>query len=167
MVKYIYRSGWMVSDSRHEYSLLSTRKSWPFCQPLSWSSAACIPQIIAWAAGSFSDLTPQQRGWGRGWERMQRIVWGGDRMKKCEKDRGKGKEKLLRESRWCRREESEEPLTHWVTQWYFISEACFSLEPYLLWNMVSESKIETPENWGVLKGHQHEPHVLPLVWYHR
>lgn len=44
-VQYIYRSGWIVSEMRHEHSLLSMWKSWPFCKPLSQSPATCIPQI--------------------------------------------------------------------------------------------------------------------------
>lgn len=49
---YNYRSGRIVSDLRHEHSLLSMRKSWPFCQPLSPSPDTCVPRL-GQSAGSF------------------------------------------------------------------------------------------------------------------
>lgn len=82
-VDYIYRSSWMVSDLRHEHSLLSTWKSWPFCQPLSRSPAACIPKI---SPGSGLVLWPEEPNGreelSRGWERIQRVERGGEGMKK-------------------------------------------------------------------------------------
>lgn len=44
-LQYFYRSSWMVFDLRHERSLLSMWRRWPFCQPLSRPAAACITLI--------------------------------------------------------------------------------------------------------------------------
>lgn len=82
-VEYIYRSGWIVSEMRHEHSLLSMWKSWPSCQLLSQSPATCIPQI---SPGSWLVfwVTHQRRGTEL---RLRENVEGkvrGDAMKKCE-----------------------------------------------------------------------------------
>lgn len=119
-VTYIYRSSWMVSDLRHEHSLFSMWKRWPFCQPLSRSPAACIPQI---SPGSWLTFWPEyltsreELSWS--WERMQRIEWGGDRLKKCEEDRDRAK--TVWDSQRCRTEvRSDRPLTDGGTERYFI-----------------------------------------------